>query len=170
MRRFTSVFVIAALAAVVVSCAGTTSQIPVGGNPADVAALAGQWSGDYESPATGRTGSIVFTLSAGADTAHGDVVMLPRAWNSPGTANRQATDATTPPVAPQTLTISFVAADKGHVMGRLDPYRDPDCDCMVVTTFDGVLKADAIEGTFRTIGTERGRPRTGTWKVTRKKQ
>ena len=158
MRQWMSVCVLAALAAVIASCAGTSSQIPVGGNPADVAALAGQWSGDYESPATGRTGSIVFTLSAGADTAHGDVVMLPRAWNAPHTTSGQPTDVTTP-VAPQTLTISFVAAENGHVMGRLDPYRDPDCDCMVVTTFDGVMKADAIEGTFRTIGTEHGKLR-----------
>lgn len=55
-------------------CAGPGMPIPVQGS---VEPLVGHWVGEYRSPDTGRDGSIMFTLSAGADTAWGDVVMMP---------------------------------------------------------------------------------------------
>jgi hypothetical protein len=168
MKRLLGGLAIAACVSLLGACAGTAPPIPVGGSPADIAALAGQWTGDYDSPAAGRSGSIVFTLSAGADTANGDVVMLPRVWNSPA-AGVKPGGPQTPPVTAQALSISFVRASDGHVTGRLDPYHDPDCDCMVVTTFDGRLKGDTIEGTFVTTNNEKAAPRRGTWKVSRKK-
>ncbi len=42
------------------------------------AELAGVWRGTYESRDTGRFGDMVFALSADADLAVGEVVMVPR--------------------------------------------------------------------------------------------
>src|SRR3989449_5796806 len=57
--------------------------VPLAGTARDVAALAGQWGGSYASAATGRSGSISFTLSAGSDSAFGDAIMIPRSWGRP---------------------------------------------------------------------------------------
>ena len=69
----------------------------------------------------------------------------------------------------ETLTIEFVRVDAETetVSGILDPYRDPECDCIVQTTFTGTVSSDAIEGTFEikaggAYGTKRGN-----WKVER---
>src|SRR5256886_5468755 len=59
---------------------GAQRAVPVGGTAGDMAALAGQWEGSYSSASTGRSGSISFTLSAGNDSAFGDVIMIPRGW------------------------------------------------------------------------------------------
>src|SRR5256886_2208574 len=119
----------AALAAVVTACAAAHQPaVPLAGTARDVAALAGQWEGSYASAATGRSGSISFTLSANGDSAFGDVVMIPRgwvrplqAWDRPGSAG---------PVGAQprasVLTINFVRVAGGRVSGRLAPYADPE--------------------------------------------
>src|SRR2546428_8302678 len=74
----------AALAALVTACAAAHQPaVPLAGTARDVAALAGQWEGSYASAATGRSGSISFTLSAGSDSAFGDVIMIPRGWGRP---------------------------------------------------------------------------------------
>ena len=74
----------AALAALVTACAAAHQpSVPIAGSTRDMAALAGQWEGSYSSAATGRSGSISFTLSTGTDSAFGDVIMIPRGWGRP---------------------------------------------------------------------------------------
>src|SRR5207244_2168330 len=68
------------LAAVALACASKPTPVTISGDPSDRASLAGKWSGEYQSPSTGRTGSIVFNLSATGDAANGDVVMVPRGY------------------------------------------------------------------------------------------
>ena len=72
---------LALFVAVVLSaaCASNPSPpVPVTGTRADVSTLVGEWTGEYRSAESGRSGSILFKLDAGTDTARGDVVMVSR--------------------------------------------------------------------------------------------
>ena len=158
------------LVAVALACASKPTPVTISGDPSDRASLAGKWSGEYQSPSTGRTGSIVFNLSASGDAANGDVVMIPRGYGkalmpfNQGTAAGAAMQNTN---NSQVLTIKLVRVSGDTVSGVLDAYRDPQCDCPVETTFTGRLSGDTIEGTFTTRGTQANAPQTGTWRVKR---
>jgi hypothetical protein len=61
-----------------------------------------------------------------------------------------------------------VTGDSGDtVSGVLDAYRDPQCDCSVLTTFTGRVNGDTIDGMFLTRGSQTAAPQTGTWRVKR---
>lgn len=158
------------LVAVALACASKPTPVTISGDPSDRASLAGKWSGEYQSPSTGRMGSIVFNLSASGDAANGDVVMIPRGYGkallpfNQGTAAGAAMQNTN---NSQVLTIKLVRVSGETVSGVLDAYRDPQCDCPVETTFTGRLSGDTIEGTFTTRGTQANAPQTGTWRVKR---
>ena len=159
----------AVLVAVAAAC-GTAPQtpVPVAGTAVDVAALAGQWEGSYSSPATGRSGSISFSLTANGDSATGDVVMIPRGFGRPLQAwNRTAAPAGAIPQRPSVLTINFVRVARGRVSGTLAPYADPETGEQLFTTFEGRLQGDEIEGTFRTHTAGGSDTPEGQWKVTR---
>jgi len=166
--------------AVALACATKPTPITVTGEAQDKASLAGKWVGEYQSAATGRSGSIVFNLSPSGDAAKGDVVMIPRGYGkalapygNSGTANAGA--VTTPTTGASTegvqgsevLTIRVVRVSGDSISGVLDPYRDPECDCPVATTFTGRLDGDTIEGAFSTSGRQSNAPQTGTWRVKR---
>jgi hypothetical protein len=151
------------------ACAGKPAAVPIEASASDMHALAGRWEGLYNSDATGRGGSIVFTLAAGTDSAAGDVVMIPAGSNQPITRE----GAGRPPftangASPEVLTIRFVRIEGGRVSGALDPYRAPDCDCVVSTTFVGTVAGDRISGTFLIRGARPGAPLSGTWEVRRR--
>jgi hypothetical protein len=159
-RRTISTLFLAAL------LAGGCSQNPAPPVPvegADVSSLSGHWVGEYSSAETGRSGSIVFELKSGNKVAHGDVLMKPK-------------EGTVAPAddpmrgAPQILNINFVNATGGTLRGTMDPYRDPACNCEVVTTFTGRRTGDTIEGTYTTSpqGSE-GTASTGRWRITKQK-
>ncbi len=160
-----------ALASAVASagCRGVQPPVPVMG---DLPLLAGRWDGEYGGPESGRSGSIVFTLAAGADTAFGDVLMVPRAWEVPPGATRPGDpDAPGQRVgpAPQALKISFVRAADQMVEGRLEPYRDPDCGCLLITTFTGrLVEPDRFEGTYVSYHTEMAKETRGWWRARRR--
>lgn len=150
----------------------SATPVPLAGNPVEMRALAGAWSGEYTGTESGRSGSIVFTLRADADTAFGDVVMVPRQTNV-ATPRDQPTSVSAAGGAadasnkPQTLGISFVRVAEGGVSGRLAPYRDPALGVMVETVFVGRLVAsDRLEGSFTTTGPN-GLTHHGRWRVTR---
>jgi hypothetical protein len=158
----------AALAVAVAACASTQEpRVPVSISPADLSRLGGEWTGEYHNPATGRSGSIVFHLTATPDSAHGDVIMVPRATGAP---LQRAVYTGQPPVSaqPTEITIRFARFEGDRVTGRMDPYTDPDCGCPVVTTFEGTVNGNRIEGTFTTHGAPSGDPATGTWSVERR--
>lgn len=151
-------------------CSSAPAPVPVAGAPADLGRLAGEWSGEYVGETTGRSGTIVFKLSAGADSAFGDVLMIPRE-RSPQRPPNDPLAGLPIPSTPEVLSIAFVRAAGGGVSGQLVPYRDPACDCTVVTRFEGNFRGDAIEGTFTSRRADQagGNSRTGTWKIRRKK-
>jgi hypothetical protein len=153
------------------ACASKPTPITVTGDSGDRASLAGKWVGEYTSPSTGRSGSIVFNLSPSGDAANGDVVMIPRGYgkalqpySAASTASGAGIQNTTPS---QVLTIKLVRVAGDTVSGVLDAYRDPECDCAVETTFVGRLNDDAIDGTFSTSGRQSAGPQSGTWRVKR---
>jgi len=145
-------------------CTYQGTPVPVAG---DTNLLAGEWDGTYVSQETGRSGSIVFHLKAGTDSAYGDVLMIPT----------QA-DYSRPPTLPESpqpfrklgrvLTISFVQCEGGEVTGRLDPYEDPDTGERIYTTFEGRLKGNTFKGTFVTLYPTSGHRTAGKWSVERK--
>jgi hypothetical protein len=161
------------VAGVVMACATKPTPVTLSGEAGDRASLAGKWTGEYSSPSTGRSGSIVFNLSPSGDAASGDVVMVPRGLDRPLTpytaGNAAAVAGVQAPPSSQVLTIKLVRVSGDTVSGVLDAYRDPQCDCPVVTTFTGNLTGDTIDGTFTTRGAQTAAPQSGTWRVTRKR-
>lgn len=157
--------------AAVLSATGCTPAImktPVSGTPAAVARLVGEWQGDYVSAESGRRGIIAFRLRAGADTAEGDVIMQSRDASDPVAPNVSAVPWEAVRTTHQPLAIRFVFVSDTEVSGVLSPYRDPDCGCMLTTTFRGTLRGDTIEGTFHSEGDGFSHlPTDGRWRVTR---
>lgn len=140
----------AALTALVAACATSRTPVPMIGPARDVAALAGEWAGDYSSTASGRSGSISFTLRPAGDSAFGDVIMIPAGW-----------------AQPEVLTINFVRVEAGHVTGTLAPYADPQTGARLLTTSSGALTGNTIEGTY-TTRLPSGETQAGRWKVMRR--
>jgi hypothetical protein len=165
MTRRITLALLASLATL--ACASKPQAIPLSADPQNLNALVGNWSGDYNSDVTGRSGSIVFKLSAGKDTAFGDVVMVPRAATQvQASPDRGQTVAVQP--SSQVLSIRFARLEGGSVSGVMNPYTDPSCGCTVQTTFTGKLTdTDTIEGTFTTSGSGLPVAQTGRWKVKR---
>jgi hypothetical protein len=150
-------------------CQSQRAAISIAAEPERLASLVGEWHGEYASPATGRSGSIVFYLAQGDDHAHGDVLMIPGSLSA---ADRPSGRSAAAPVrpGPQILTIRFAQAEDGNVSGMLDRYWDPDCNCEVRTTFTGEIKGDRMEGTFVSLSGRPGVGRsTGWWSVIRRK-
>ena len=149
------------------ACSARPAIVPVRGGPADVAALAGEWSGTYESlEGRRRSGDIMFQLREGRDTAVGYVIMTFLS-DSP---RRRPSGYPAPPIQlSEQLSIAFVRAEGGRVTGQLEPYVDPYCGCRLRTTFVGRLRGNRIEGTFRSEHLESGAITTGEWRVTRRR-
>ena len=143
------------------ACAAPGTPIPVKG---DAEILAGRWSGVYSSNETGRSGSILFTLEAGADTATGDVLMIPN-WQGPYYVSQYV-----PPdeavSTPEPLKIQLVRVFGHQVAGQLEPYQDPECGCTVTTIFSGRLQGNSLVGVFHSYHPD-GRTTTGEWRVER---
>jgi hypothetical protein len=140
----------------------------VAGTATDLAALAGEWSGEYSSSETGRSGSIVFRLKAGTDSATGDVVMSVPTWTRRDVPGEMPPPGGQGPV-PQVLAISFVRVEGGRVSGRLAPYTDPVCGCTLLTLFEGALKGETLEGTYSSRHSATGEVQRGRWAVTRQR-
>jgi hypothetical protein len=161
--------VLAVLSVVIGACATVPAPVPVVGDAADLGKLTGEWGGEYQGETSGRGGSIVFKLAAGADTAFGDVVMIPRQRRESRLPVQDPSTGLPTPRTPEVLSIAFVRATDGGLSGRLTPYRDPDCDCLLITRFQGRFRGDVIEGTFTSTPAGGGATQTGTWKVKRNK-
>ena len=163
MRRTAAALALVALAA----CAYRPTPISLQGEPSSIAALRGEWSGEYWSDGSGRRGALDFSISSRADSAFGDVIMFTPLGQQirpvdAGDQHRMHAGST------QALRIDFVRVGGGMVSGTLEPYVAPDCDCRVSTTFTGNVVGDTIRGTFITNGTQGG-TREGMWMMARKR-
>jgi len=161
--------IVVALTLAIPGCSSSPAPVPMAGAPADIGQMAGEWGGEYQGENTSRSGSIVFQLSAGTDTAYGDVVMFSHERQASPAASQGPMAGLPIARAPDVLTIAFVRADSGGLEGRLAPYRDPDCDCILDTRFEGQIHGDVIEGTYTSRPRDGGTIQNGTWKVKRKK-
>ena len=170
MPRISSI-IAAGLAASAIACTSSTPRIELTASDFDLNPLVGEWRGNYSSAETGRSGTIAFTLRAGEASASGNIVMIPRADSLLTPAERELVSNVSAPGS-SVLTIHFVRKEGGNLSGTLDPYRDPECNCPVITTFQGSFRdARTIEGTFSTVPSQPGHNVTGgRWKVTRVKR
>ena len=170
MLRSASI-VMVCLAVSAISCGRRTPGIEVTATDFDLGPLVGQWRGAYNSSATGRSGTIAFTLLAGESSASGNVVMIPRPDSLLTAAEREMVSSVSAP-GRTVLKIHFVRKEGGTLNGTLDPYQDPDCGCRVTTTFQGSFRDErTIEGSFTTVPAAPGGSVTGgTWRVTRIKR
>jgi len=157
---------VAGSAVLAFSCGQQQTPVPVVGASADLSQLAGDWTGDYFGIESGRRGSIVFHLSAGSDTARGDVLMAPM-WTGQPPAEQASPGGVPATPTTQMLRIAFVRVAGGEVSGLLAPYTDPTCGCTLRTTFVGRLRADTLEGTFTSLHRETGERQSGRWRVVR---
>jgi hypothetical protein len=140
-------------AILVAGCAYNPPPIPViAPEKQDLLSLEGDWMGDFEALSNERAGTIAFKLGPGADTAFGEVVMIPRNY----AGQRMASDlpGTRPsamPVLPVGLSVSFVRLTSGYLAGELEPYVDPNIGCLVRTTFTGSFRdAATLAGEYIT--------------------
>jgi hypothetical protein len=161
---------LAAAVALLVGCAASAPQhVTLEATPADAAQLAGEWHGDYGSSSSGRHGTILFVLQGTADSAYGEVLMVPAEYSAPRTA-AEASEQIRRPV-PQILAIAFIHAEGGTFTGTLEPYRDPQCGCPLTTVFTGAFAdPDVIRGTFTTTGPPGHLGGSGDWSVRRVKR
>ena len=159
---------LAAASLLLAACAANQPSVPLVGRSADVAALAGEWTGEYSSTESGRSGSISFALRSAADSAFGDVVMIPVGWGRPLAPWRGEMGAG-PTQRPQSevLTINFVRVEQRHVNGTLAPYADPQTGERLVTTFTGELSGNTITGVY-TTRLPSGATQTGRWTAQRR--
>ncbi len=134
------------------ACSVRGRPVQMVGPARDVAALVGDWAGEYGSAVTGRSGTIQFTVTAQGDSAAGVVVMIPsgfaqplRPWRDPSLQPDAPTST-----APSLLTIRLVRVAGNEVHGLLAPYADPRTGDRLFTTFNGRVTGDTIAGTFVT--------------------
>jgi hypothetical protein len=167
MLRFTTLSLVL-LPLALSACGASRSPVPLVGAASDISTLAGEWTGDYSSVESGRSGSITFTLRAATDSAFGDVVMIPAGLGrplQPWRGDNMAGGAQMP--ASTVLTVRFVRVESGHVSGTLDPYADPQTGARLLTTFSGELTGNTIAGTY-TTRLPSGDTQTGRWTVQRR--
>jgi hypothetical protein len=176
MSRFQTVFQALAVTMLAASCrlAPPASPVPVEGSPDQLSKVSGEWSGRYWSKATGRHGTIRFTLPEQADTGFGevDITFSPalRAAQDASAADRTSCDpgAELDPHPCTSIALEVVRVEQNRVRGTLVPYWDPDCNCRAHTVFEGRISGDSIAGSFNTTreSTDR-RILTGQWRVSR---
>lgn len=150
---------IAALALLVgpAALAQRPAPAPIDGDSADLAQFAGEWVGGYACEETGRHGTLVFRLVAGADSVRAVVLMTPRATE----------DTLLPASIP--LAVHRVEVLGPMLRGVLARYDDPEWGIPLVTSFEGTIeREDRIEGTFRADGAQIDTiPLEGRWWATR---
>lgn len=171
MRKALIVTALISLAFLLTSC-GSTDPGPVRviGVPEDLASLTGEWSGTFDSGASGRSGSITFHLTENPDGAHGDVLMVPKQeliYNRPSPELRERGPHGMLSSS-SVLSIEFLRITAGEISGKIAPYPDPeDPEATLETHFTGRVDGEWIEGTFVTYSDHGVSPRRGTWRVHR---
>jgi len=143
--------------------------VPLQATRADLEILAGEWTGEYESAALGRSGSVEFRLNADTNEASGAVLMVPRGQVQPyRNESPDASPVASDPFNKSVLTIRFVHASSGSILGMLERYWDPDRQCFASTVFRGFADHNVVKGTFVTTFDCGAGDATGSWHVTKK--
>ena len=159
--RPASALALIALAPLVLASASAAQEaVRVEGHAADRALLEGTWTGGYACEATGRHGTLTFSLGPGAARAVARLEMVPRATPE------------APDPAPIVLALHIVeveaSGDGLAVRGALAPYDDPEWRLGLETHFTGTLRRNRIEGAFTSLPTSVDTiPASGRWWATR---
>ncbi|MGH8548044.1 MAG: hypothetical protein ACRERU_05490 [Methylococcales bacterium] len=140
-------------------CAGM--QQPVKETKVDFSQFAGQWEGEYESTATGRSGKVYLDLTSTAANAKGGIIMHPHPKESPSQSKITYAESKKQKAIP--LSIDFVEAEEGKIHGVVTPYHDPHFNSTMFTTFEGTLEGNMMKGTFTVKIGDSGNSYTGTW-------
>lgn len=173
MKSTTLIIAAAGASVLALGCALRAPRTEVSADDFDLAPLVGQWTGEYGSEDTGRSGDISFVLRAGEVAAFGRIEMVARESQTASvTPYRPMVNGSLAIPASQLLRIHFVRKEGNKVVGLLDPYVDPRCACRVTTTFQGAfIDGRTIAGTYKTLSDELAHASTGgNWKVTRAKR
>jgi hypothetical protein len=160
-------YLVTLFALALTGCRYQAPAVSLQGDDTDISVIAGRWSGEYAGVQSGRSGSILFTVQAGKDTAYGDVMMTPQLNQALRAADHGSAAHGQHVSSPDLLRVTFIRVRGGSVEGSLEPYIAPDCSCVVTTVFRGRLAGNEIKGNFETRGAS-GMLQTGTWSVTRK--
>ena len=162
--RFSARTLVPLLASLALGCASAQPElVPIAGQLEVLAKLSGEWVGTYEADQHGRNGSILFRLSARGDTARGDVLMI-----QPGENLITSFRELRPPEQQQLLAIRFVRVSHNGVAGSMEPYRDPVCGCLLLTSFTGTVTGNSIAGEYRSEHVGSPIVTTGRWQVSRR--
>lgn len=139
--------------------------------PANWEALAGEWRGEYTISGHDRHGLITFRLKAAERQAAGDVLMIPERLGRPygPVPPKDAIGHLPPGTEPQLLSIRFVGAERGMLRGSMDPYWDPDRECLARASFLGSVDGDTISGSFLSVCEDGVRALKGRWRVDRRR-
>lgn len=132
-------------------CATSRASVPVRGEVTETALLAGEWRGQFDGAREERHGKIEFNLEMGRHTADGEVVVFAPKKGEP----------------PMQLRIEYLAVEDNKITGKIEPYTDPECDCVVETEFEGDLTGDFIIGTYAARMPATGAARKGEWSAER---
>jgi hypothetical protein len=131
------------------ACGSSMSSVPVQGEDKELAALAGEWKGEFEGDTRERRGTIAFDLELGRHTANAKVIMNSTAG------------------APVDLKVEYLKVVNGQLRGKIEPYMDPGCNCTVNTEFEGSLTSGFIVGTYVAAMDADGKKLTGQWSAER---
>ena len=158
----------ALVATLLMACHYHPQVVFLAGEPAELRQLAGHWNGTYSGTESGRTGSITFEINARGDSAFGDVLLTVPGSLGPVVPIDPRDVHLAHATAAQVLNVLFIRVAGGAVRGPIEPYRAPDCGCVVHTVFTGTVRGDRINGRFVTL-LDDGREQHGTWRVFRTK-
>ncbi len=156
------------LSGAVTACAVPLRMVTFAATPADWHALSGEWRGEYWMRGYDRHGSIAFNLVASTEEAAGDVLMISDRFGS-YQGYPKAGVPSAPEPRTEILTIRFVHADGDQIVGRMNPYWDPDRRCRATASFRAAVEKDVIRGTVWSTCEDDVKVLTGEWKVERKR-
>jgi len=152
-------------------CGFAMRPVALDATPADWESLSGEWRGHYTITGHDRHGLITFHLQAAEHQAAGDVLMIPERLGQPygPVSPKDAPGRLLPGTQPQLLSIRFVGAERGMIRGSMDPYWDPDRECLARASFLGSVDGDTIAGSLLSVCEDGVRTLTGRWRVDRRR-
>lgn len=169
-------FLVGMLGAGACRIAPSPPPVPVEGAEEEISSFTGEWAGRYSSKATGRHGTIRFTLPEQADTGFGEaeITFSPSLHLARDASSDDFPEAEPNELLPRPCTVigfTVVRIEDDRVRGAMAPYWDPDCDCRAYTVFEGKLAQDQIIGTFSSRREASDQPIvTGEWRADRRSQ
>lgn len=161
MRRSTAL-----LTLLLAACQYHPQVVPLAGESHEIQQLTGRWEGRYTGVESGRTGTITFEVNARGDSAYGDVLLTVPGFLEPPIPIDPRDVHLAHVATGDLLSIQFVRIAGNEVRGTIEPYRAPDCGCVVSTAFTGRIDGNRVSGRFVTR-LPNGRRQHGTWRVGR---